>query len=91
MKGRHGDSSGQSKQSTNKGKKNEEDLDTSKFASETLESERESLLAYREATAHAPAPQIVIDPPSRVVDIDTRKSNTQDSLSTGNYVNISQC
>nr|CAD7576823.1 unnamed protein product [Timema californicum] len=89
--GRHGDSSGQSKQSTNKGKKNEEDLDTSKFASETLESERESLLAYREATAHAPAPQIVIDPPSRVVDIDTRKSNTQDSLSTGNYVNISQC
>nr|CAD7449162.1 unnamed protein product [Timema bartmani] len=81
--GRHGDSSGQSKQSTNKGKKNEEDLDTSKFASETLESERESLLAYREATAHAPAPQIVIDPPSHVVDIDTRKSHNQDSLSTG--------
>ncbi|XP_033337606.1 constitutive coactivator of PPAR-gamma-like protein 1 homolog [Megalopta genalis] len=39
-------------------------LETSKFASETVESERESLNAYKQATANAKsAPQIVIDPP----------------------------
>lgn len=39
-------------------------LETSRFASETLESERESLNAYKQATANAKgAPQIVIDPP----------------------------
>lgn len=39
-------------------------LETSRFASETVESERESLNAYKQATANAKtAPQIVIDPP----------------------------
>ncbi|XP_011330413.1 constitutive coactivator of PPAR-gamma-like protein 1 homolog isoform X2 [Ooceraea biroi] len=39
-------------------------LETSRFASETLESERESLNAYKQATANAKAaPQIIIDPP----------------------------
>lgn len=39
-------------------------IETSRFASETVESERESLNAYNEATASAKsAPQIVIDPP----------------------------
>lgn len=39
-------------------------METSRFASETLESERESLNAYKQATANAKAaPQIVIDPP----------------------------
>ncbi|XP_063992108.1 constitutive coactivator of PPAR-gamma-like protein 1 homolog isoform X3 [Diachasmimorpha longicaudata] len=39
-------------------------IETSRFASETLESEQESLNAYNEATANAKAaPQIVIDPP----------------------------
>lgn len=39
-------------------------LETSRFASETVESERESLSAYKKATANAKsAPRIVIDPP----------------------------
>lgn len=47
--------------STSEGDSN---LETSRFASETLESERESLNAYKQATANAKgAPQIVIDPP----------------------------
>ncbi|XP_046396585.1 constitutive coactivator of PPAR-gamma-like protein 1 homolog [Ischnura elegans] len=37
--------------------------DTSRFASETMESEQESLAAYKEATAGAVTPQIVIDGP----------------------------
>lgn len=40
-------------------------IETSRFASETLESERESLNAYKQATANATsAPQIVIDSPN---------------------------
>lgn len=47
--------------STSEGDSN---LETSRFASETVESERESLNAYKQATANAKtAPQIVIDPP----------------------------
>ncbi|KAJ9598878.1 hypothetical protein L9F63_026588 [Diploptera punctata] len=57
---------GQAKQSAhqnNKAKKTD-NLDTSRFASETAESERDSLAAYKEATANATkAPQIVIEPP----------------------------
>ena len=40
-------------------------LEMTGFASETAESERETLKAYKEATASvtAPAPEIVIEPP----------------------------
>ncbi|KAJ4439651.1 hypothetical protein ANN_07779 [Periplaneta americana] len=59
--------SGQTKtppQANNKGKQ-AENIDTSRFASETAESERDSLAAYNEATANATkAPQIVIEPPA---------------------------
>ena len=43
----------------------ESNLQTSRFASETAESEQESLNAYKEATANAKtAPQIIIEPPN---------------------------
>jgi hypothetical protein len=39
-------------------------METLRFASETAESEQESLNAYKEATANAKAaPQIIIEPP----------------------------
>ncbi|KAK7793934.1 hypothetical protein R5R35_007700 [Gryllus longicercus] len=48
----------------NKGTQNDAE-DSSRFASETIESERDSLAAYKEATANAKAaPQIVIEPPT---------------------------
>ncbi|XP_063230763.1 constitutive coactivator of PPAR-gamma-like protein 1 homolog isoform X2 [Bacillus rossius redtenbacheri] len=69
--GRHGDGHPPAQTvkpavNSNKEKENSEELDTSKFASETKEVERDSLALYKEATAHAAAaaPQIVIDPPT---------------------------
>ncbi|XP_049782108.1 constitutive coactivator of PPAR-gamma-like protein 1 [Schistocerca cancellata] len=58
----------------NKGK-HVDQVDNSKFASETVESERDSLQAYNEATASsAGTPQIVIEPPGIVPD-DKMKPN----------------
>lgn len=43
----------------------DEDLDMTRFATDTIESEQESLNAYKQATANATnaPPQIVIEPP----------------------------
>ncbi|XP_066992640.1 constitutive coactivator of PPAR-gamma-like protein 1 homolog [Anabrus simplex] len=50
----------------NKSKAQQETLvpDSLRFASETAESERDSLAAYKEATANSSTPQIVIEPPT---------------------------
>ncbi|XP_044007486.1 constitutive coactivator of PPAR-gamma-like protein 1 homolog isoform X2 [Aphidius gifuensis] len=56
---------------------NSDNIETSKFASETLESEQESLNAYNEATANSKvAPQIVIEPP--VVQLNKNTGNDDD-------------
>lgn len=58
-------------------------LETSRFASETLESERESLNAYKQATANAKsAPQIVIDPPGIQGHGDADTIRTEEEQST---------
>lgn len=58
-------------------------LETSRFASETLESERESLNAYKQATANAKAaPQIVIDPPGIQGHGDADTVRTEEEQST---------
>ncbi|XP_011306830.1 constitutive coactivator of PPAR-gamma-like protein 1 homolog [Fopius arisanus] len=55
-------------------------IETSRFASETVESERESLNAYNEATANAKiAPQIVIDPPGVQGAVETEAKNEEES------------
>lgn len=57
-------------------------LEPSRFASETLESEQESLNAYKQATANAKAaPQIVIEPPGAQGhgDADNAKSEEEQS------------
>lgn len=54
-------------------------MGTSRFASETAESERESLDAYNQATANAKAaPQIVIEPPGVQSQIDGDNVKTED-------------
>ncbi|PSN37579.1 hypothetical protein C0J52_15967 [Blattella germanica] len=74
--------SGQAKQqSTNNKGKQTESLDTSRFASETAESERDSLALYKEATANATkAPQIVIEPPGVGGQGDVPKSALNEDL-----------
>ncbi|XP_029668535.1 constitutive coactivator of PPAR-gamma-like protein 1 homolog [Formica exsecta] len=65
-------------------------LETSRFASETLESERESLNAYKQATANAKAaPQIVIDPPGLQGhgDSDRDAIRTEEEQSDGHAIN----
>jgi len=58
-----------------------ESFDTSRFASETAESERDSLAAYNEATAKATkAPQIVIEPPTIGSQSDAPKTNINENL-----------
>jgi len=62
-------------------------LETSRFASETLESERESLNAYKQATANAKAaPQIIIDPPGIQGhgDADTIRTEEEQSMFLSN-------
>ncbi|XP_057319789.1 constitutive coactivator of PPAR-gamma-like protein 1 homolog isoform X2 [Microplitis mediator] len=54
-------------------------MGTSRFASETAESERESLDAYNQATANAKAaPQIVIEPPGLQSQVDGDNAKTED-------------
>ncbi|KAG5307878.1 F120A protein, partial [Acromyrmex insinuator] len=63
-------------------------LETSRFASETLESERESLNAYKQATANAKtAPQIVIDPPGIQGHGDADAIRTEEEQSDGHAIN----
>ncbi|XP_015437521.1 PREDICTED: constitutive coactivator of PPAR-gamma-like protein 1 homolog isoform X1 [Dufourea novaeangliae] len=63
-------------------------LETSRFASETVESERESLNAYKQATANAKsAPQIVIDPPGIQGHGDAVHIKTEEEQSNGHVVN----
>ncbi|XP_012135651.1 constitutive coactivator of PPAR-gamma-like protein 1 homolog isoform X2 [Megachile rotundata] len=63
-------------------------LETSRFASETVESERESLNAYKQATANAKsAPQIVIDPPGLQGHGDTDNIRTEEEQSNGHAIN----
>ncbi|XP_076684098.1 constitutive coactivator of PPAR-gamma-like protein 1 homolog isoform X1 [Andrena cerasifolii] len=63
-------------------------LETSRFASETVESERESLNAYKQATANAKsAPQIVIDPPGIQGHGDADNVRTEEEQSNGHAVN----
>lgn len=63
-------------------------VETSRFASETAESERESLDAYNQATANAKAaPQIVIEPPCVQAQSDTENTKTEDEHSNGHVVN----
>lgn len=58
-------------------------METSRFASETVESERESLNAYKQATANAKAaPQIVIDPPAIQGHGDADTVRTEEEQST---------
>ncbi|XP_050453694.1 constitutive coactivator of PPAR-gamma-like protein 1 homolog isoform X1 [Cataglyphis hispanica] len=68
----------------------ESNLETSRFASETLESERESLNAYKQATANAKAaPQIVIDPPGLQGhgDSDRDAIRTEEEQNDGHAIN----
>ncbi|XP_031778257.1 constitutive coactivator of PPAR-gamma-like protein 1 homolog isoform X1 [Nasonia vitripennis] len=62
-------------------------MSTSRFASETAESEQESLNVYKEATANAKAaPQIVIEPPASGVQgsaDDANNSRTEEEQSNG--------
>ncbi|XP_020294477.1 constitutive coactivator of PPAR-gamma-like protein 1 homolog isoform X2 [Pseudomyrmex gracilis] len=64
-------------------------LETSRFASETLERERESLNAYKQATANAKsAPQIVIEPPGiPQVHGDVDNIRTEDEQNDGPAIN----
>ncbi|KAG7214073.1 hypothetical protein KM043_001438 [Ampulex compressa] len=63
-------------------------LETSRFASETLESERESLNAYKQATANAKsAPQIVIEPPRIQGHGDADSNRTEEEHSNGHAIN----
>ncbi|KAL2747304.1 constitutive coactivator of PPAR-gamma-like protein 1 [Vespula maculifrons] len=63
-------------------------LETSRFASETLESERESLNAYKQATANAKsAPQIVIDPPGIQGHGDADNARSEEEQSNGHAIN----
>lgn len=63
-------------------------LETSRFASETVESERESLNAYKQATANAKsAPQIVIDPPGIQGHGDTDNIRTEEEQNNGHAIN----
>ncbi|XP_034185251.1 constitutive coactivator of PPAR-gamma-like protein 1 homolog isoform X1 [Osmia lignaria lignaria] len=63
-------------------------LETSRFASETVESERESLNAYKQATANAKsAPQIVIDPPGLQGHGDADNIRSEDEQSNGHAIN----
>ncbi|XP_011631086.1 constitutive coactivator of PPAR-gamma-like protein 1 homolog [Pogonomyrmex barbatus] len=63
-------------------------LETSRFASETLESERESLNAYKQATANAKtAPQIVIDPPGIQSHGDVDAIRAEEEQSDGHAIN----
>ncbi|XP_071442772.1 constitutive coactivator of PPAR-gamma-like protein 1 homolog [Hetaerina americana] len=59
------------------------DVDTSRFASETMESEQESLAAYKEATAGAVTPQIVIDGPKGQTNPEVAANGTE---ATKNHV-----
>ncbi|XP_066596135.1 constitutive coactivator of PPAR-gamma-like protein 1 homolog [Prorops nasuta] len=66
----------------------EANMEASKFASETVESERESLNAYKQATANAKsAPQIVIDPPGIQGHGDVDNSRSEEEQSNGHAVN----
>ncbi|XP_076168865.1 constitutive coactivator of PPAR-gamma-like protein 1 homolog [Ptiloglossa arizonensis] len=63
-------------------------LETSRFASETVESERESLSAYKKATANAKsAPRIVIDPPGIQGHEDANNVRAEEEQSNGHAVN----
>ncbi|KAL2731377.1 constitutive coactivator of PPAR-gamma-like protein 1 [Vespula squamosa] len=63
-------------------------LETARFASETLESERESLNAYKQATANAKsAPQIVIDPPGIQGHGDADNARSEEEQSNGHAIN----
>ncbi|XP_006619417.1 constitutive coactivator of PPAR-gamma-like protein 1 [Apis dorsata] len=66
----------------------ESNLETSRFASETVESERESLNAYKQATANAKsAPQIVIDPPGIQGHGDADNIRTEEEQNNGHAIN----
>ncbi|XP_046419982.1 constitutive coactivator of PPAR-gamma-like protein 1 homolog isoform X1 [Neodiprion fabricii] len=63
-------------------------LETSRFASETLESERDSLQAYKQATANAQAaPQIVIEPPGIQGHGDADNNRTDEEQNNGHAIN----
>ncbi|XP_023290727.1 constitutive coactivator of PPAR-gamma-like protein 1 homolog isoform X2 [Orussus abietinus] len=63
-------------------------LETSRFASETIESERESLNAYKQATANAKtAPQIVIEPPGIQGHGDADSARTEEEQNNGHAIN----
>ncbi|XP_015592341.1 constitutive coactivator of PPAR-gamma-like protein 1 homolog isoform X2 [Cephus cinctus] len=63
-------------------------LETSRFASETVESERESLNAYKQATANAKiAPQIVIEPPGIQGHGDADNTRTEEEQNNGHVIN----
>ncbi|XP_043280498.1 constitutive coactivator of PPAR-gamma-like protein 1 homolog isoform X2 [Venturia canescens] len=63
-------------------------METSRFASETLESEQESLNAYKQATANAKvAPQIVIEPPGLSGHGDADNSKSEEEHTNGHAVN----
>lgn len=82
----------QSNQSTDAPSVSEGDLETSRFASETLESERESLNAYKQATANAKsAPQIVIDPPGIQGHGDTDTVRVEEEQSTCAIQSVCVC
>ncbi|XP_012257994.2 constitutive coactivator of PPAR-gamma-like protein 1 homolog isoform X2 [Athalia rosae] len=66
----------------------ESNLETSRFASETVERERDSLQAYKQATANATAaPQIVIEPPGIQGNGDADNSRAEDEQNNGHAVN----
>lgn len=61
--------------------------ETSRFASETVESERDSLQAYKQATANAKtAPQIVIEPPGIQGHGDADNSRAEDDQSACTFM-----
>lgn len=68
----------------------ETSMETSRFASETAESEQESLNVYKEATANAKAaPQIVIEPPA-VVQGHGDADNSRTEEDQGKFTQVAQ-
>ncbi|XP_011495096.1 PREDICTED: constitutive coactivator of PPAR-gamma-like protein 1 homolog [Ceratosolen solmsi marchali] len=67
---------------------NDTNMETSRFASETEESEQESLNAYKEATANAKStPQIIIEPPGLQGHGDADNIRLEDDHNNGHTVN----
>ncbi|XP_058791366.1 constitutive coactivator of PPAR-gamma-like protein 1 homolog isoform X2 [Phymastichus coffea] len=63
-------------------------MEMARFASETAESEQESLNAYKEATANATkAPEIVVEPPGVLNQGDTETTRPEEDHNNGHTVN----